>query len=139
MRVKARQAAGRLRCGPESPVSPLMVALHLVPVLLAAGVLAAHFYRAGQTLGVVAALALGALALVPRPWAARAVQAGLALGAIEWLRTIAVFAAQRIAQGQPYTRMVLILAGVALATGLAALVFERAAMRRRYGLAQPAR
>jgi hypothetical protein len=111
-----------------------MFALSLAPVVVVAGVLAAHFYRAESPVGVVAALALVAVAFVRRPWAPRVVQAGLVLGALEWLRTMATFAALRIAAGQPYMRMIVILAVVALATALAALVFERRAMRRRYGL-----
>lgn len=111
-----------------------MFALSLAPVVLAGLVLAAHFYRADMLLGVVASLALIGLAFVRRRWAPRIVQVGLVLGALEWLRTMAMFAALRIAVGQPYVRMVVILAVVALATALAALVFERQAMRRRYGL-----
>jgi hypothetical protein len=114
----------------------VMLALNLAPVALAGAVLAAHYYRADQEVGVVASLALVSLALVRRPWAARVVQAGLLLGALEWLRTMATFAAVRIAMGQPYLRMVLILAAVALATALAALVFERHAMRKHYGLGE---
>lgn len=110
-----------------------MFALHLAPVVIAGLVLAAHFHRADLPVGVVAALALLALAFVRRPWTPRVVQAGLVLGAIEWLRTMAVFAAMRISMGQPYVRMVVILGAVALFTALAALVFERRAMRQRYG------
>ena len=113
-----------------------MLALNLAPVVIASLVLAAHFYRADSMLGVLAALALVAIAFVRRPWAARAAQAGLVLGALEWLRTMATFAGTRIAMGQPYARMIAILAVVALVTALAALVFERAAMRRRYGLGE---
>ena len=113
-----------------------MFALNLAPVVLAAIILAAHFYRADSLPGVVAALALVAIAFVRRPWAARVAQAGLVLGALEWLRTMATFAAARIALGQPYARMIAILAVVALVTALAALVFERAAMRRHYGLGE---
>jgi hypothetical protein len=111
-----------------------MLALNLSPVLLAGLVLAAHYYRADALIGVVASLALVGIALVLRPWAARVAQVGLVLGAVEWLHTMATLAATRIAMGQPYLRMVVILAVVALGTALAALVFERAAMRRRYGL-----
>lgn len=111
-----------------------MLALNLAPVVLAGLVLAAHFYRADVAIGVVASLALVAVAFVRRPWAPRVVQAGLVLGALEWLRTMATFAAVRIAMGQPYVRMVVILGAVALLTVLAALVFERASMRRRYRL-----
>jgi hypothetical protein len=133
-RVKAPGAAGRLHCIPLRKTRIAMLALNLAPVVLASVLLAAHFHRAGSIVGVVAALALIALALVRRPWAARVVQLGLVAGAVEWLRTMAVFAAMRIAAGQPYLRLVAILAVVALATALAALVFERRPMRRRYGL-----
>ncbi len=111
-----------------------MLTLHLAPVVLAGALLAAHFLRADAPAGVAAGVLLVVLAFVRKPWAVRIVQAGLVLGALEWLRTMAEFAAMRISLGQPYLRMALILAAVTLVTALAALVFERAAMRRRYGL-----
>lgn len=113
-----------------------MIALNLAPVVLAGVVLAAHFYRADHLVGVAASVALVGLAFVRRPWAARLVQVALVLGALEWLRAMATFAAVRITLGQPYVRMVLILAAVSLLTALAALVFERRAMRERYGLGE---
>jgi len=120
-------------------VIPLPMLVHLVPVVLAALLLAAHFYRAGDV--ALAALTLAALVLlsVRRPWAARALQAGLAIGAMEWLRTLAAFAAMRMASGQPYARLALILGAVALVTALAALAFETRAMRARYRLRQRVR
>jgi len=101
---------------------------------LAAILLAAHFYRAGQL--VLAALAVGALALlaVPRPWAARVLQGALLAGALEWLRTLAVFASTRMALGQPYLRLTLILVAVAVFTAASAAVFQQSAVRRRYRL-----
>ncbi len=116
-----------------------MLFLRIAPVVLASLLLGAHFYRAGAHW--LAALAVGALALlfVRRPWAARALQAGLVAGAIEWMRTLATFAAERVSSGQPYARMALILGAVALVTALAALVFETRAMRSRHGLRQRSR
>jgi len=113
-----------------------MLLLRLAPVVLAALLLGAHFYRAGA-LGL-AALAVAALALlfVGRPWAARALQVGLVAGVIEWVRTLAAIAAERVSFGQPYARMAMILGGMALVTALAALVFEMRAVRSRYGLRQ---
>lgn len=108
--------------------------LRLAPVVVAALVLGAHFYRASIDAGVALSIALLGLVLVRKPWAARVVQAGLVLGALEWLRTLAAFAGVRLATGQPYMRMVLILGAVALLTALAALVFESRALRVRYGL-----
>jgi len=116
-----------------------MLLLRLAPVVLAALLLGAHFYRAGALW--LAALAVAALALLfmRRPWAARALQAGLVAGAIEWVRTLATLAAERVSFGQPYARMALILGAVALVTALAALVFEMREVRSRYGLQQRSR
>jgi len=113
-----------------------MLLLRLAPVALAALLLGAHFYRAGAVGLAALAVAAPALLFVRRPWAARALQAGLVAGAIEWARTLATLAAERMSFGQPYARMALILGAVALVTALAALVFETRAMRSRYGLRQ---
>lgn len=96
--------------------------------------LAAHFYRAGQLALAVASLALIALLAVPRRWSARAVQSALALGALEWLRTLAVLAAERISAGQPYLRLVAILLAVAAFTAASALVYRNATLGVRYNI-----
>lgn len=108
-------------------------ALLILPSL-AAVLLAAHFYRAGQF--GLAALSVGALVLlaIPRAWCARVLQFGLLAGAFEWLRTLALFASARAAMGQPYLRLALILLAVAAFTAAAAIVFQQPALRRRYGL-----
>jgi hypothetical protein len=90
-------------------------------VILAALVLAAHFYRARSLSLVVVALGLPLLLLVRERWSARAVQAGLLLGAVEWVRTLAFFAGQRIEAGRPWLRLAVILGVVAALTALAAL------------------
>ncbi len=111
-----------------------MAYLLLILPGLSAVLLAAHFYRAGQLALVGASLALLALLAVPRRWAARTVQIGLVLGALEWLRTLAVLAAQRIAAGLPYGRLVAILLVVAAFTAAAALVFRNVRLRVRYDI-----
>ena len=111
--------------------------LMLLPAL-AALVLAAHFYRAGDLWLALAAGALVALLGVPQRWAARLVQLGLLAGALEWLRTAAGLVAARQAMGQPFLRLALILGAVALFTALAAAVFRAAPLRRRFRLGPPA-
>lgn len=96
--------------------------------------LSAHFYRAGLLPLALASVLLIALLFVPRAWAARVVQVALLAGCIEWLRTLAAIAAERMAVGQPYLRMVVILLVVAAVTGLSALVFRSYALRVRFGL-----
>lgn len=108
--------------------------LRLLPPAIALLLLAAHFWRAQWwPLAIVCVALVGVLAL-QRSWAARLVQTALMLGSIEWLRTLAALVAARMAMGQPYARMTLILGAVAVATFAAALVFRSRALRERYNL-----
>ncbi len=111
-----------------------MNALRLLPVLLALAVLAAHFYRAQSWVPFGVTIGLAPLLLVRAPWAARVLQAALVLGALEWLRTAAVLVAMRESMGQPWTRLALILGGVALATAACALLFQWRPVRERFGI-----
>jgi len=100
-------------------------ALGYVLPTLALLMLAAHFYRAG--LPILAVLAFGCVALLFATGllAARLLQAALALGTLEWLRTAWVLAQHRIEAGLPYQRMVLILGIVAAVTAAAAWIAGR--------------
>lgn len=113
-----------------------MTFVQLLPAILSALLLGAHFLRAGQTaLAVVLALS-PLLLLVKREWVARATQLVLVLGAVEWLRTLAVFVGIRRELGEPWTRLAIILGGVALFTFGAAVLFSLSGrLRRRYGIA----
>jgi hypothetical protein len=97
-------------------------------------VLGAHFFRSGNLPLVAVALVFLPLLFVPRRWAARTIQAGLVIGAMEWIRTLAAFAGQRRAMGLPYTRLAIILGGVALATAACLLVFRSERVTRSFGL-----
>lgn len=107
--------------------------LLLLPAL-ASLLLAAHFYRAGSVALTLLSLALLALLAIPRPWAARTLQLALVIGAIEWLHTLAGFAGQRVALGQPYLRLTLILLAVAAFTAASGAVLQHTRLRRRYRL-----
>jgi len=96
-------------------------ALRALPVVLAALLLAAHFYRARIIPLAALSLALPLLLLVRERWSARAVQAGLLLGAVEWVRTLALFAGLRMEAGRPWARLAVILGAVAALTALSAL------------------
>lgn len=111
-----------------------MTFLRLLPVVLAILLLGAHFYRAGWV--VLTGLCVAALLLLflRKPWIPRLFQAVLLLGAVEWFRTLYVFAAMRIAWDEPWTRLALILGGVALFTALSALVFQGRQLKAFYGL-----
>jgi hypothetical protein len=109
------------------------VLLLLVPGL-ALVLLAAHFFHAGLAPFAAIAVLLAGLLFVRRPWAARIVQGVLVAGTVEWLLTAYALAQVRMQHGQPYVRLLVILGGVALFTAVAAAVFQRAALRARFGL-----
>lgn len=104
------------------------------PIVLSLVVLGAHFLRYGGWIGVFAALLLIGLLFLRSPWVARLVQVVLVIGTVEWLRTAYVLAQIRALHGQPFGRMVAILAVVAAVTLCAALVFQTRTLKQVYGL-----
>lgn len=101
-----------------------MAFLRLLPVILSALLLSAHFLRAQNLLLAFALVALPFLLLVKKGWTARAIQVALALGTLEWIRTLISLALLRNAMGEDWGRMALILGSVALFTAASALVFS---------------
>jgi hypothetical protein len=101
-------------------------------IVLSLVVLGAHFMRYGNIIGMVISLLAIALLFVRALWAARAVQAVLVLGALEWARTLYTLASLRIAHEQPYARLAVILGVVILIAVLAALSFQTKTLRDRY-------
>jgi hypothetical protein len=108
-----------------------MLFVRLLLPALALLLLGAHFYRAGGWPLTALTLALLPLLAVPRVWAVRTLQAALVVGALEWLRTLAGFAAMRLAGGQPYLRLTTILFALAVFTLLSAWLLQRRAVRPR--------
>ena len=108
-----------------------MTLLLLLAPALSALLLAAHFLRAGQYLGVAAALALLAVLAIPRRWAARVSKVALLAGAAEWIRTLVVLVASRREAQAPYMRLAVILGAVALVSAASTLVFESRRLRER--------
>lgn len=106
--------------------------LRLLPVILSLLLLAAHFYRADSLLLAVVFVALPLLLFLRQAWVPRLFQALLVLGALEWLRALYGFAAMRIAFGEPWLRLAIILVAVALFTGLSGLVFRNRRLRDYY-------
>lgn len=106
--------------------------LLFLPIVLSLVVLGAHFLRDGNMPLVVACLILIGLLPVRHVLVARLVQAALALGALEWIWTLYRLVEIRVALGQPYTRMSIILVAVAAITLCSALLFETRALREVY-------
>ncbi len=108
--------------------------VRLLPVILSALLMAAHFSRADNVALVLLSLAFPLILLWRRPWAARLTQVTLAVASLEWIRTAIVIAGRRQAAGEPWTRMAIILGSVAILTLASALVFRWRGLRARYGL-----
>ena len=113
--------------------------LHLLPVILSGLVLSAHFLRGGSFLVVLVCLAALFFLLVRERWVARLMQVLLLLGALEWVRTMLALVAERRSLSEPWTRMAVILSGVALFTAASALVFQVAHLKARYSPQAPPR
>lgn len=112
-----------------------MIVLRLVPILVSALLLGAHFFRSGSILLVILALLIPVVLLIKRPWAARLVQLSMIIGAAEWVRTLLVLVADRQADGETWTRLAVILGLVAAFTAASALPFSISPkVRRRFGL-----
>ncbi|MHB0950208.1 MAG: hypothetical protein ACYC3Q_07555 [Gemmatimonadaceae bacterium] len=73
----------------------------IIAVIISALILAAHFFRNGPGLFVLASLALIALLFVRRAWASRVMQVGLWLGAAVMFWTGIEIARERIAAQNP--------------------------------------
>ena len=112
-----------------------MYVVRLIPAFLSALLLGAHFSRMGWTPLVILSLLIPVVLFFRYEWAARLVQVALIYGAIEWVRTLLFFVAERNEQGQPWIRLAIILGFVAVFTGSSALSFSFSRpLRRRYGL-----
>ncbi|MDA3971611.1 MAG: hypothetical protein PF442_09695 [Desulfobulbaceae bacterium] len=99
--------------------------LQVFPFIISSLLLGAHFYRAGILPLVFISLLLPLLLLIRTNAALRLAQACLVLGSLEWLRTIYVLAIERQQLGQSWTRLAIILGGVALFTALSSLPLSR--------------
>ncbi len=106
-----------------------MTPLYLAPPVIGFLLLAAHCYRAENFLGIILSLLMIGLIFVRRPWAARVLQMGLLLGAVEWLRSTIFLVMARNEAGAPFLRLAIILGAVCLFTALAALMFQTGRIR----------
>ena len=112
----------------------MMNVLRLLPVILAFGLLAAHFSRADMMPAVIVSLATPFLLLIRKPWIARSIQVLLLLGAAEWIRAMFGYINVRKEIGEDWGRLAIILVTVALLTACSALVFRGKSLKKRYYL-----
>ena len=106
--------------------------LRLLPVFISLLLLAAHFFRAGQSILAAVPVVLMVFLIVREKWVVWLIQLALVLGAIEWIRTLVAVAEVRLEYGMPWVRMAVILGAVAAFTALSSLVFRSKGLRERY-------
>ena len=112
----------------------IMNILRLLPVILAFGLLAAHFSRANMPPAVYVSLFIPFLLLIRKPWIARSIQVLLLFGAAEWIRSMLEYIQVRKEIGEDWGRLAIILVTVALLTACSALVFRGKSLKKRYQL-----
>ena len=108
--------------------------LRLLPVLLAFGLLAAHFSRAGLFPFVILSLGTPLLLFIRKPWAARTIQVLLLLGALEWIRAMMGYIEIRKSINDDWGRLAIILITVSLLTALSGLIFRGKSLKKLYHL-----
>jgi len=109
-----------------------MILLRLMPVILSFLLLGAHFSRDNQPLLGLFALAFPLLLLIKKSWVPKLFQITLVLGALEWLRSMYFYIEAYEQNGKSWTRLALIIGGVALFTALSALVFKSKSVKNKY-------
>jgi len=110
----------------------IMNFVRVLPVILAFGLLAAHFSRANMVPLVILSLAVPFLLLIRRAWVARSIQLMLLLGALEWIRSMFGYIEVRKSMGEDWGRLAIILVTVAVLTACAGLVFRGKSLKKRY-------
>ena len=118
---------------PNCPLN-IMNVVRLLPVILAFGLLAAHFSRANMPPAVVVSLIIPLLLLIRKPWIAWSIQILLVLGAVEWIRSMFEYIQVRKEIGEDWGRLAIILVTVALLTACSGLVFRGKSLKKRYQL-----
>jgi len=108
--------------------------VRLLPVIVSALLMAAHFSRADNMALLALSLAFPFILVLRRPWVAHLTRVALVLASLEWMRTAVGIAGRRQAAGESWTRMAVILGSVAALTLASGLVFNGRDLRARYGL-----
>jgi hypothetical protein len=106
----------------------------LIPVIISMLLIGAHFLRSGNLIFVAGCLFVLIGLLVRHPLSARIMQSALFLSTAEWVRTVFVLISIRSNAGLSWTRLALILGGVALISFASIFVFFTKALKERYHL-----
>ena len=106
--------------------------IRIIPLLLAATLLASHFLRSGNLILTVLCLLAPLLLLIKKQWSWLLLQGLVYLGVFIWLNTTVGIIQHRILWGQPWSRVLLIMSGVMLFTTWAGLLLNSPQIKLRY-------
>jgi hypothetical protein len=108
--------------------------IRLLPVFISGLLMGAHcMYWGAEFLAIVCA-GFPLILIAKKKWAARTVQIYLLVATCEWVRTLVASLRGRIADGENWGRMAMILGVVALFTLLSTCVFFTKSLKERYTL-----
>ncbi len=108
--------------------------IKILPIVLCSLIMAAHLGRANMFVLQIISLIIPFILIWKNKLAARLVQIFLIVYGFEWIRTIFYYAQIRIAKGDDWFRLAIILGVVALLNFATVLVFRSRSMKERYGL-----
>lgn len=106
--------------------------IRLLPVFFSFLLIAAHFQRAGLSLIAIVCLLAPGLLYFTRPITIHILRVLLILAALEWVRTLLYLVQIRQDMGLPWTRLAIIIGGVALFTVASTLVFQHRSIKKKY-------
>ena len=106
----------------------------ILPIVLCSLIMAAHLGRANMFVLQIISLLIPLILIWKNKFSARTVQLLLIIYGFEWIRTINYYAQIRIAKGEDWSRLAIILGIVALLNFATILVFRTKPMKERYKL-----
>ena len=108
--------------------------IKILPIILCSMLMAAHLGRANMFVLQIISLLIPLILIWKNKFSARTVQLLLIIYGFEWIRTINYYAQIRIAKGEDWSRLAIILGIVALLNFATILVFRSKSMKERYKL-----
>jgi len=108
--------------------------IKILPIILCSMLMAAHLGRANMFVLQIISLLIPLILIWKNKFSARTVQLFLIIYGFEWIRTINYYAQIRIAKGEDWSRLAIILGIVALLNFATILVFRSKSMKERYKL-----
>jgi NAD-dependent dihydropyrimidine dehydrogenase PreA subunit len=98
--------------------------LALIPAIISALLLGAHFGRAGEIGLLLICIVSPVCFFIRRRWTLRVMQAALLVGGAIWIDTAIRLGGNRISLGMPWIRLAIIIGGVGLFSALAAVALQ---------------